>query len=293
MCGTNLYHILPSDCSLSVYNNSIKSKSACSTTPTHNLRVRGLWRRGATYQFRVRVPADLMPVMGCSHLNRSLRTDSRSLAIRLSRKAAFEIEALFESVRRGAGKMFDERLLSMGQDQSFPVVGIPECSPPSKSVGRLKPVVKSIKKLTEIYDLYLADPTKKRSKRTMLAHHTTRKVVEDVIGKDVPIADITRENCRELLDILRWLPVNFSKIYGDSPVRKVVELAKKDRKIQTINTTNINAYMSRFATMLNWAVTEEHITKNPAKGLQLADTVRDVRGERVGPEPDDLPKAIE
>ena len=162
----------------------------------------------------------------------------------------------------------------MGQDQSFPVVGIPECSPPSKAVGRLKPVVKSIKKLTEIYDLYLADPTKKRSKRTMLAHHTTRKVVEDVIGKDVPIADITRENCRELLDILRWLPVNFSKTYGDSPVRKVVELAKKDRKIQTINTTNINAYMSRFATMLNWAVTEDHIAKNPAKGLQLADTVR-------------------
>ena len=67
MCDTDLYHILPSDCGLSDYNNAIKSKSACSTQLTHNLRVRGLWKRGSTYQFRVRVPADLKPVMGRSH----------------------------------------------------------------------------------------------------------------------------------------------------------------------------------------------------------------------------------
>jgi hypothetical protein len=189
------------------------------------------------------------------------------LAIRLSRKAAFEIEALFETVRRDAGKMFDERLLSMGQDHSLIVAGIQECSPPARAVRTPSPVRKPIKTLNQVYDLYLADPTKKRSKRTMLAHHTTRKIVEEVIGKDVPIADITRKNCREFLDILRWLPVNFSKTYGDASVRNVVELAKKDGNIRTINTTNINAYMSRFATMLNWAVTEEHIPKNPAKGL--------------------------
>ena len=67
MCDTNLYHILPSDYGLSAYNHSIISTSACSTKLTHNQRVRGLWRRGSTYQFRVRVPADLMPVMGRSH----------------------------------------------------------------------------------------------------------------------------------------------------------------------------------------------------------------------------------
>jgi hypothetical protein len=67
MCDTNLYHILPSDCGLNTYNYSIKSKSACSTQLIHNQRVRGLWRRGSTFQYRVRVPIDLKPVMGCSH----------------------------------------------------------------------------------------------------------------------------------------------------------------------------------------------------------------------------------
>ncbi|KPF85681.1 hypothetical protein IP81_19460 [Novosphingobium sp. AAP83] len=196
------------------------------------------------------------------------------MAIRLSRKVAFEIEALFEAVRRDAGKKFDERLLQMEQGQSLTVAGIQECSPTATVVKTPAPVRKPIKTLTQIYDLYLADPTKKRSNRTILAHQTTRKIVEEVIGKDVSIADITRENCREFLDVLRWLPVNFSKTYGDASVRYIVEMAKKDRRIRTINTTNINAYMSRFATMLNWAVTEEHISKNPAKGLQMAETVR-------------------
>lgn len=67
MCDTNLYHILPSDYGLSVYNNSVKLNSACDTKLAHNQRVRGLRLRGASYQYRVRVPADLVPVMGRSH----------------------------------------------------------------------------------------------------------------------------------------------------------------------------------------------------------------------------------
>ena len=218
------------------------------------------------------MPVDLVGLIGRESLNRSLKTDSRSLAIRLSRKVAFEVETLFETLRRDSGRGFDERLLTVGI--------VPENRLASSGTALVmmneKPQIKTIplKTLGEVYDLYLQDPTKKRSKRTMLAHYTTRKIVEEVIGRDVSITDITRENCRELLDILRWLPVNFSKTFKDKKVRDVVELAKKDRKIRTINTTNINAYMARFATMLNWAVTEEHIGKNPAKALQLADTVR-------------------
>uniref|UniRef100_UPI001B7FD1AE site-specific integrase n=1 Tax=Novosphingobium acidiphilum TaxID=505248 RepID=UPI001B7FD1AE len=234
--------------------------------------VRGLWLRGSVYQFRVRVPADLAGVVGRNHVNRSLKTDSRSLAVRLSRKVSFEVESLFETLRRDTGRAFDERLLTVG--------AVPEKRLASSGTALVmmeeKPQIKTIpfKTLGDVYDLYLQDPTKKRSKRTMLAHYTTRKIVEDVMGRDTLITEITRENCREFLDILRWLPVNFSKTYRDMAVREVVELAKKDRKIRTINTTNINAYMARFATMLNWAVAEDHLGKNPAKALQLADTVR-------------------
>ena len=55
--------------------------------------------RGSVWQFRVKIPADLRTAFGREHVNRSLRTDSRSLAIRLSRKVAAEIDAMFEAKR--------------------------------------------------------------------------------------------------------------------------------------------------------------------------------------------------
>ena len=107
----------------------------------------------------------------------------------------------------------------------------------------------------------------------MLAHQTTRRVVEDVLGASTPIASITRDQCRDLLETLRWLPVNMAQKFGDVRVRDAAKAAKADLSIRTINTTNLNAYMARFATMMNWAVTEELIGRNPARGLQIAETV--------------------
>jgi len=127
--------------------------------------------------------------------------------------------------------------------------------------------------LSQVYDRYLADPTKRRSARTMLAHHTTRRVVEDVLGADTLIANITRDQCRDLLELLQWLPANANKKFGGIGVRYAAKAAKADRSIRTINATNINAYMARFATMMNWAVTEELIGRNPARRLQIAETV--------------------
>jgi hypothetical protein len=87
--------------------------------------------------------------------------------------------------------------------------------------------------LSQVYDRYLADPTKRRSARTMLAHHTKRCVVEDVLGANTPIASITRDQCRDLLETLRWL-------------RDPAKTAKAEHSIRTINSTNLNAYMARF-----------------------------------------------
>lgn len=77
----------------------------------HKWSTRGLSRRGSVYQFRVRMPADLRTVFGSTHVKRSLRTDSRSLAIRLSRKIAAEVDAMFEAKRLEIGLEVEGRLL--------------------------------------------------------------------------------------------------------------------------------------------------------------------------------------
>ncbi len=222
--------------------------------------------RGSIYQFRVRVPADLREAMGISHVKRSLRTDSSALAIRLSRKIAFEIEAMFEQKRQEIGLAYNTRLFPTAVDSATAVMTMTQRSAEART-STTGPT------LLEVYERYLQDPTKRRSDRTMLAHHTTRRVVEDYLGADKPIADIAREDCRDLLETLRWLPVNLTKKFGTMSVREAARAAKADERIRTINVTNVNAYMARFATMLNWAVAEEYIGRNPARGLQLAETV--------------------
>ena len=125
------------------------------------------------YQFRVRVPADLRAVIGSSHVKRSLRTDSHSQAVRLSRKVAFEIDMMFEAKRRECGLPGDFRLLTLPDSAATVAPTIT-----GRSGGASEPL--NGLTLSQVYERYLQDPTKRRSDRTMLAHHTTRRVVEDV-----------------------------------------------------------------------------------------------------------------
>ncbi len=83
----------------------------CGTLLSCNRSTRGLGLRGATYQFRVRDPADLRQITGCERVNRSLRTDSRSLAIRLSRRVSTGFDGMFEAKRLEIGLPVDARLL--------------------------------------------------------------------------------------------------------------------------------------------------------------------------------------
>lgn len=225
-------------------NRAINRRRDCNTRSSPQPSSRGLWLRGTIYQFRVKVPVDLRDALGCVHVNRSLRTDSPSLAIRLARKVAFEIDAMFEATRREIGVGYDERLII---DQGFAASRkstIEQRSGPASGTGYVTSIAQidvPSPTLSMIYERFLNDPTKRRSARTMLAHHTTRRVVEDVLGSSTPISQISREACRELLDILRWMPVNAAKKYPRLTVRNVAELAKRDRRIKTINATNLNA----------------------------------------------------
>ena len=191
---------------------------------------------------------------------------------------ASEIEARFERTRRDNGLAFDDRLIDLHGvgDGSMTIASRSSEASAAElksQTGVSTAPVDPVLTLSDIYDRYIKDPTKRRSARTMLAHVSTRRVVEDVLGASTPIAEITREQCRDLLDTLRWLPVNHCKKHGKLSVREAAALAKRDDQIKTINPTNINAYMARFATMMNWAVTEEYIGRNPSRGLQWAETV--------------------
>ena len=57
-------------------------------------------------------------------------------------------------------------------------------------------------------------------------------------------------------------------------LREAVAAAAKMGETRLISTANLNAYVNRFGGVLNWALDEGYIERNPVRGLKLPDPVK-------------------
>lgn len=70
------------------------------------------------------------------------------------------------------------------------------------------------------------------------------------------------------------MPKHADKRFSDMPIRDVVVAAQARGEQRVINTANVNAYLNRFGGVMNWAINEGYIDRNPLKGLKLPDPVK-------------------
>ena len=89
-----------------------------------------------------------------------------------------------------------------------------------------------------------------------------------IIG-DKPIADISREDMKNLRETLRRLPPNYvrAKEYKGKSIKAI--LASKPEK--TLNVSTINTTVETVGGLLGWCVNEGLLTYNPGKDLQIKD----------------------
>jgi len=124
-----------------------------------------------------------------------------------------------------------------------------------------------------LYDAYMDDPTRDWSPPTRMAYQTTKRIVLAILGKDTPVRSITRSQCREMIEVLRWQPRNASKLFPKLSPVEIAERAKAEQRTDLINAANINTYLNKLGGVLNWAVKEELLDRNPAQGLRVPDPV--------------------
>ena len=194
---------------------------------------------------------------------RSLGTDSLTVARRRLSHAAAAVEDQFSEAAARAGLVIDtpwtvgriDRLNRAAEETITP-----------SDAGELGP------SLRHVYDAYMADPTHDWSPRTRMAYETTRRMTLSILGPDLPIRAVTRARCRQFIEVLRWTPRNASKLYPQISSLRISELAKRDGRSDLISPSNINTYLNKFGGVLNWALREELIDRNPALGLRVADT---------------------
>ena len=200
--------------------------------------------------------------LGKAEVWRSLGTDSLSVARRRLSHAAAAVEGQFFEAAAKAGAMVETpwtagRIVGLG--------GAAQEATTLSGAGATGP------SLRDVYDSYMSDPTHDWSPRTRMAYETTRRMALSILGPDLPIRAVTRARCRHFIEVLRWTPRNASKLYpGKSPVL-IAEMAKQQCRSDLISAANINTYLNKFGGVLNWALREELIDRNPALGLRVPD----------------------
>ena len=125
--------------------------------------------------------------------------------------------------------------------------------------------------LGDLYDAYMDDPTRDWSLTTRMAYQTTKRLVVAILGADTPARSITRSQCRDMIEVLRWQPRNASKLFPKLSPVEIAEKAKAEQRTDLINAANINTYLNKLGGVLNWAVKEEMLERNPAQGLRVPD----------------------
>jgi integrase len=224
-------------------------------------------RRGHRLYYRHTVPVDAQRLLNRAEVWRSLRTDSLAVAVRRLPSVIARIEMEIEHARAMAGLPFDATLIRpLNDDPSARLVEIAP-SPPTS----IQP--DDALTLGEAYRSYIDDPTRAWSANTREAYETSRKLAIAVIGEGTPVASVSRSHCRDLLDVLRFLPANAGKLFPKLSPREAAERAKLRGDIKIISAANANSLMSNMSSFLNWAVNEELLARNPARGLRLPDPV--------------------
>lgn len=195
--------------------------------------------------------------LGRTHLCRSLGTGRRSDAIRQARLVAAD----FERALRGDPRALLKR----------PQIA---CEAPNGDLtlnaahAAPKPPEKTLRDLLTIF---LDDPVKARGDKVRMIYNHTIPIVGEVLGMDTPLRSIDREACRRLMDMLRWLPTNSKKRFPKMTAVQASEMAKAKKLTSTLGYAAINSYLKCLSALMNFAVNEGYIDRNPAKGLRVVD----------------------
>ncbi|WP_278069920.1 hypothetical protein [Brevundimonas sanguinis] len=164
---------------------------------------------------------------------------------------ASQIEHEFEIARSRAGLNVDPIMLEAFAEPA-PFAAAASVAEPEEPNGIT---------FGDLYDAYMDDPTRDWSPTTRMAYQTTKRLVVAILGADTPVRSISRSQCREMIEVLRWQPRNASKLFPKLSPVEIAERAKAEGRTDLINAANINTYLNKLGGVLNWAVKEEMLER--------------------------------
>lgn len=103
--------------------------------------------------------------------------------------------------------------------------------------------------------------------RTMKKHEATLNFLVRHFGRDTPVDTIRREDALEFRDLMAEAPTNAVQRYGrDLSLRELVK-KRGDPKYIVMSHATQTSYLEMAERLFEWAVSEDHTEKNPARDL--------------------------
>jgi len=123
------------------------------------------------------------------------------------------------------------------------------------------------KTVSELIEEYRADRERAHGQEsTDRKYSHIFRALKEALGPDKPVREIGRADCRAVRDFLRAVPKNATKHYPDQSLAEASVAGARDGR-PCLAPTTVASYMNNLSALLNWAVQEEWIERNPAKGL--------------------------
>ena len=114
------------------------------------------------------------------------------------------------------------------------------------------------------------------------------RVLDEVLGEDLPVASIRRDHCVQVLAFLQALPPNATKKFPKLSLREAMEKAQREG-LRGMAPKTVGTYMNNLTAILNWAEAGGWPCKANTKGLVRS---REALVRRRGFEPDELARVF-
>jgi integrase len=232
-----------------------------------------LHQRGNTYHLRLRVPADLVPVIGRREIHQSLRTSNHRTASSRANQIKASVLNGFESLRLARLSVRNDEELSDLANGFLTKLGSTRRNREIRFDAQ-KPL-----RLRELQDLHLKEKQTSLDPRSYDKMCYSYHLALHHIG-NIALRDLDRSVCRSYRDALQ---------HGHQFELRADNASK--RTDRALSVKSVNHHLQYLSGLLRWATREEIMPGNPAEGLTLRKNLRE-SDERFAFNDDQLQKLL-
>ncbi len=113
----------------------------------------------------------------------------------------------------------------------------------------------------------------KRADVTRRTYEIPARVLREVLGEQTPLHAITKEKIGELFRLLRRAPTNATKRFPGLTLKEAIAVADRQGDASRLRSKTLENYFVNISAIFNFAVENEWLKSNPAKGRYMREAI--------------------